>query len=413
MNITKVYTLEDWNDEKAKYLTINTLVLGLYLAIGVMGNSIVIYVYIFRMKGQRDDRYFIPHLALMDLCACVVGAGYAMALNILPLRFQGNEICKILWFASQATTMCSAFMLVVIAIQRYLKVVRPFKKQMTIQTKHFSLIAVVILSLFLSLPCLMFYGEITIDNPNLNLKGYRCGTNPDADRTALFLYNAILFVTAVGGLLVISILYIMIGRTIYRQHKFRRRHSSATSALRSKNRDSLEWNPPSESGSVQQKKTPMRDSLDFDSPFLDSLTDTPFAPVKEETSPLPSPTFLSVPLTTTEKIRSSLTEMPMKALKSTIPTVRKHFGTHRCSWMFMMITMVFILSFIPRITLNVLESVDMNFWGKLTDWEIAHYLFLYRLYLVNNISNPFFYGLFDRTLRKELRKTCCCTPRER
>ncbi|XP_061181593.1 neuromedin-U receptor 2-like [Saccostrea echinata] len=412
MNSTQLYTLEDWNYEKSKVLTVNTVILGFYLLIGVVGNSIVIYVYNFRMKGPRDDRYFIPHLAVMDLCACIVGVGYAMALNIIPLRFQGDELCKILWFASQATTMCAAFMLLVIAIQRYLKVVRPFKKQMTIKTKHFALVAIILLSIVLSLPCFMFYGEITIINSQLNLKGSRCGASPNSDRTALFLYNTILFVIVVGGLITISVLYIMIGRTIYRQHKYRRRISSATSAVKRSNRDSMEWNPPSESGGgVPPRNKPQRDSLDFDSPFLDSLTEappSPVTPVNEESSPLQNSTFLSVPMTTTEKIRSSFTEIQKKAFNSAIPTVRKHFGTHRCSWMFMLIAVVFVLSFIPRITLNVLESVDHHFWHKLTDREIAFYLFLYRFYLVNNISNPFFYGLFDRALRKELRKICCC-----
>lgn len=426
MNETKSYTLEEWNNEKSAVLTVNTVVLGFYLLIGITGNTIVIYIYNFRMKGSRDDRYFIPHLAVMDLCACGVGAGYAIALNMLPLRFQGNELCKILWFLTQVTTLCAALMLVVIAVQRYLKVVRPFKKQMTIKAKHSALVTVILLSLFLSLPCLMFYGEIPITSPYLNLTGYRCGVSPSADQAALSLYNTILFVTAVGGLLVISTLYILIGRTIYRQHKFRRRYSSAATAFKRSDRDSLEWNPPSESGSVQTRSKPFRDSLDFDSPFLDSMNGAPSSPKIIEPSSSPviiepsSPSsatlepsspfksaFLSVPMTPTEKLRSSFSEIQKKASKSTIP-VRKHFGTHRCSWMFMMITVVYILSFIPRITLNVLESVDKHFWGELSDREIASYLFLYRLYLVNNISNPFFYGLFDRAMRKELRKACCC-----
>ena len=35
-----------------------------------------------------------------------------------------------------------------------------------------------VLSLFLSLPCLLFYGDVTIDNHAANLTGHRCGANP-------------------------------------------------------------------------------------------------------------------------------------------------------------------------------------------------------------------------------------------
>ena len=84
---------------------------------------------------------------------------------------------------------------------------------MTIQVKHFFVVTIFLLSLFLSLPCLLFYGDVTINNHAANLTGHRYWANPSSDRTALSLYNAILFVTAVGGLLVICGLYIMVART--------------------------------------------------------------------------------------------------------------------------------------------------------------------------------------------------------
>ena len=84
---------------------------------------------------------------------------------------------------------------------------------MTIQMKHFFVVAIVLLSLFLSLPCLLFYGDIAVKNHAAHLTGHRCSAYPSSDRTALSLYNAILLVTAVGGLLVICGLYIMVART--------------------------------------------------------------------------------------------------------------------------------------------------------------------------------------------------------
>ena len=41
------------------------------LVIGIVGNVIIILVYIFKMKNYSEERYVIPILALFDLCAII------------------------------------------------------------------------------------------------------------------------------------------------------------------------------------------------------------------------------------------------------------------------------------------------------------------------------------------------------
>lgn len=87
--------------------------------------------------------------------------------------------------------------------------------------------------------------------------------------------------------------------------------------------------------------------------------------------------------------------------------VRNHFSVYRYSYMFMIITIVFIISFAPRIGLMVQEATDPYFWSSLTDVDIAVHLFLYRMYIINHIANPFIYGSFDSAFRKKLWKCFC------
>jgi hypothetical protein len=47
--------LDEWNDSLTKYLIPNDIILGLYMLLGIGGNSMVILVYIFKMKIKRDD----------------------------------------------------------------------------------------------------------------------------------------------------------------------------------------------------------------------------------------------------------------------------------------------------------------------------------------------------------------------
>jgi hypothetical protein len=50
----------------------------LCLLLGVIGNSCVLFIYIFKMKQHREDRYFIPILALVDLMASMFASIYYM-----------------------------------------------------------------------------------------------------------------------------------------------------------------------------------------------------------------------------------------------------------------------------------------------------------------------------------------------
>ena len=200
--------------------------------------------------------------------------------------------------------------------------------------------------------------------------------------------------------------------------KYRKRVSISANAkkIRKKSENS-------ENSSFAQSEQPrkcFRDSLDFDSPAFDSAyisyPDQRSSEYCDQSNPqnsLLTPTTgnqLMVPTPDVSKRRSLVDELerPIKAIKEQIPKVKTHFSNHRCSWMFMLITVVFVLSFIPRITIMVMESLNINFWNELTDSEIVLYLFFYRVYLLTNITNPFFYGVFDKGLRRELRILCCC-----
>jgi hypothetical protein len=62
-------TLDEWNDEMTLNLIPDTLMLAVYLIVGICGNSIEIVVYAIQMNEVNDERYFIPILATSDLIA--------------------------------------------------------------------------------------------------------------------------------------------------------------------------------------------------------------------------------------------------------------------------------------------------------------------------------------------------------
>jgi preprotein translocase subunit YajC len=104
------------------------------LVIGVIGNVIVLLTY-WRLYKHRSkqfkDRDLMLHLALMDLIACVFGCSKLLYIDFNPLTFTSNIICRVLIFTAWSTNAVSVLMLLVISVNRYLKICRPTQQQMT------------------------------------------------------------------------------------------------------------------------------------------------------------------------------------------------------------------------------------------------------------------------------------------
>ncbi|XP_052058956.1 neuropeptides B/W receptor type 1-like [Mytilus californianus] len=81
---------------------------------------------------------------------------------------------------------------------------------------------------------------------------------------------------------------------------------------------------------------------------------------------------------------------------------------YKFTLMFMAITIIFLISFIPKIFFMVMEGRDSEFWEKLSSSERAGLRFLYRLYILNNVVNPFIYAFMDMKFRKEAKKLIKC-----
>ena len=137
------------NPENAKELNKNisnalipiNVILALYLLLGVAGNSVVLYVYKFHFTGKLKERYFTPVLAGTDLLACVVCGSFGLLDNSLYLNFNNTYLCKTMYFLVFLSTSMSVMLLLIIAVQRYRKIVTPLGRQMDTKQNRVALLS--------------------------------------------------------------------------------------------------------------------------------------------------------------------------------------------------------------------------------------------------------------------------------
>ena len=363
--------VDEWNKELATELLPDTICLAIYLIIGSIGNSVVISVYARRHNLNNEDRFFIPILAIIDLTACIVNCSFSISINSLPVKYNSDFACKFMWFLAVFTTGSSAFTLMLIAIQRYLKLCKPFGKQMTRKWKKIYLAIILGGMVLVALPCFAFYGSAEVKNNDGDIKGLRCtSVTANLPKVAL-VYKVFMFLLIFGVLVVLIVLYTLIGRVLYRQAKFSWKLNvskvEATSGT-------------SESGTRE---------TDDDSNASAYKTD-------------------QFPDTSRSNMDSQPHGIENKHSKMTDAEIRKHKAPgYRVTLIFMIIAGVFVICFIPKLIMLIWESRKPDFWLTLSPSELGGYRFLYTFYVVNNIINPFLYGFLDKKFQTECKLMFC------
>ncbi|CAC5397800.1 unnamed protein product [Mytilus coruscus] len=171
----------EWNEEITNSLMPNIIMLSIYIALGAIGNVLVLLIYTFQMKEASDERYFIPILAFFDMIAAIyIGVlVYYIFQCFNQAKFSSNILCKTLVFFVGNTTYNSVFILFIIAIQRYMKVCMPLKQPMSIYVKRTALLLALLMSLICALPLPFVFGTTPFHNIDYGVSGMRYGRLKD------------------------------------------------------------------------------------------------------------------------------------------------------------------------------------------------------------------------------------------
>lgn len=365
-----------WNHELAMSLLIIDVFLVAYVVFGVLGNLMIIYIYNVRLKVKLDDRIFILALATVDIIVCVTGPAFALTRNILPVAFQGNTVCKLIWFVTKAMNAVSVFLVLVIGVQRYLKICRPFGVQMNNKSKKIIIAGCVIVCFVGHAPVFIFYGEIPVASVSRNITGSRCGRIHAGDSNIGrdgYIYLLVIFVMAVGTLSLIALLYTLIGRRIYKRIKYRDRTGSTTYQI-------ADTDPASERMSMDGKDV---------------------STAKDSSNSRASNNPSNLPVAVAHKSRPS-------RRRSSVSSVKNWKEKHRYSIMFLLISGICVVTYIPTLVVTLAVNLDsVEFWNYTSPRLRELSLYLFQVYIVNHVVNPFVYGFFDSAFRREIKYVLC------
>lgn len=133
------------------------IMLSCFSVLGLLGNSLVIYVYA-RKKNKLSSTVFIIALACIDLVTSAVGMPYTMAFEWLNYQVSSDFSCKLYIFVITCTVPFSLFIMVAIAVDRYMCICRPHSHVLdSVRARH-SVFALLLAAVVIGVITALFHG---------------------------------------------------------------------------------------------------------------------------------------------------------------------------------------------------------------------------------------------------------------
>ncbi|XP_060571437.1 orexin receptor type 2-like [Ruditapes philippinarum] len=413
METKKNITIEELEQlQRSNYLPL-TVILVLIMFIGIVGNILVLIIY--KRKFTRSSaRCYILSLAIADLSVSVVGIPYHVLDLTLILTYTHTNVCRILSFLIGACTLSSVFILLVVGLDRYLKVCRPLKRQIKDFGDRKACLLASFVAIVISFPHGIIYGQSTVPTKLDNLTGVECFISDGYQGSELAVgylgLNLLVFVMSVIFLIII---YGFICRKIYHHDRM----SGEITLEKTKTFCFCCAVPSQDDESTGKNGTSGMDTGKADD--IDETDKDPQCVVKES----------EIENGEGELLKSKLNDISGNqnskgAARNSCAMVRHvrpgskavEKNTMKITLMMLTITVVFIISYLPFIIISILDSTDEDFWADRGIIESVFLDFMLRLYLVNNVANPIIYSFWDHRFRKEtkllLKKLTCCFKRK-
>ncbi|XP_045182833.2 uncharacterized protein LOC123541432 [Mercenaria mercenaria] len=225
-------TLEDVNSQEVTSLYPLLFFYTTILIVGVLGNALVLLVYSLRYR-RSPARVYIVFLAAIDFSMCLFGLPYHLIDMTHPYTYTNASACKTLTFIIVTLFYMSVFGLIVIAVDRYLKICRPLGKvQISYFGKRRACGAAIFAAVLLSWPNIVLYGPSEMESPIGNITGHACFFETSYLETNYpFIYTMSTLFVCIGSTIFLVVSYSLIVRTICTRYKCNRLKLTGKSAF--------------------------------------------------------------------------------------------------------------------------------------------------------------------------------------
>ncbi|KAK3101529.1 hypothetical protein FSP39_004233 [Pinctada imbricata] len=400
--------------------------------IGFIGNTHVLVIFIFKVKAKSTYTTYVIFLAFIDLLVSVIHMPGEIIDLQYPYGFWTSISCRLFRLNNFFLSTLSVIVLLVVAIDRYKRVCRTLRKQWSVSFSRKLLIGTIPMSLILTFPSVILFGNRSVDIDNTTTV-QTCFINDEYKDTyfVVIWIGFIYIMTIVAGFILIFT-YVSIGlhikrQTVERAQLTKRVHtitkaegpkSNGTNVSESVNHTQSTHVQESSQDSVKsgakcsenndnsmdiaRSKEMINVTVESDNKM--QISNQSINAKKENISKTSNSTRVKDEEMEAPKRENSETNQPSKFL----PTTQTK-EANKITKITFVITIVFVICHVPYLSFGIILGIHPEFKQDLNEFELALYRLAMRLTLLNNVCNPFVYGIYDNRfirLCKEMYKWC-------
>lgn len=359
------------------------IILGVFSVIGTVGNGLVIYVYTHK-KDKLTSSVFILALAGTDIITCTIVIPYTIVAIYENYNLMYDAACKLYFFLITSNVPLSAFIMVAIAVDRYICICHPFVHIMTVPRAKAIVSLLGAFACVLGLMTALSYDvyqfprdlqdvlqiNVTLERIDNCQIVYTGGCHQSSKILSLAfseVYQKIYSSFYLVSILLVMILYALIYRSVLLQ--------------RAKRQKQKKRNKPN----IAIKSTPA-------TTFSTTMVQT-----EVTSATILCSTAINVKVDANENGKTEIHKLnngetvPLKSPKPTSQKEKKdhtHLANIKTAIMLGVVTIVFTVAFLPA-------------WLMALGWVNFH-PFVFYLYFVYNVANPVIYAFMNPMFRQDL-----------
>ena len=374
------------NQELADSVLYMTVIVAIIGITGLIGNTCVLVVYSLNYP-KCNFKYFVITLAIIDITSCLTTIPGEIFTHRNWYNYPDNAIwyCKVKTYFNGFTVFLLAFVLLLIAVDRYRKACQPLKWQIRPRRAIQLTVMAFVVAFVLSVPASFFWGKHTtvVNFQGQNITIQMCGKDNNFKDTvypSVFI-NFVFFLPVICFMVSTAVLYAIIIKKIAICGPFMTDDFSKIKAF-----------PKISTISQPEVKNKLENKISNTS----TLTDR----VKFEEDIYNSNSEENTPRLSRKNQRSVvLREVNPRKLYLKSPKARMRTKT----MIMLIVTIVFLVTTMIYFgILSFFASKDEVFVLKVQDQTDVVFLF-WRLYFINHVINPVLYGFMDPRFRQALK----------
>jgi hypothetical protein len=404
--------------------------LSVVIVIGILGNGLILAMYISHKNKMATDWYFI-FVAIFDLAMCVCGVPVQLSFQTKTwYRLGSDAVCRGYYFLTQSLTVSSMLILCLIAVERYIKLCKPSRRSLTAAGARKACTLLCAITAVVSLPAGVIHGTNEVG---------RCAVKPVYDKGHPFTraYYLALLVAFIFMFVIVGVSYTFVGMAIFKNEKIMdqmreqeiashvpKPGTSSTTSARKQTSTSKKANGNNRvfpGAELTRNITAIDNSAIFcinetfmpfpsgnesqpendDNDLHPRVNDTPndlhtHVQVHGRSTAPGGASFLHVP-TPGHEVRWALNQSHLRN------NISRRHKTIRATKLLLLVTVVFVVSWIPP-WIVFIGSVYLR-WDY-TSATMTFYLFGGQTNLLNHFLNPILYTCVKSTFRDNLRQMC-------